>query len=119
MGWVVFWLAVTAALGGLFVRWYFYARPHPRFDRTGDPADLQRSAGRFKTITTWSTHHTRKECPACGGWGDLLLQNGKLHKIPRHMWEHTRWVRRGMTMTCPACQGLGNVAANYRPPVGA
>ena len=118
-GWVIFWLVATGLLFVLLAAWYFYARPRRRFGRTGNPDHLKGSVGRLKTVIEWNTGHTRRECPACGGWGDLRLHKGRLVKIPRSRWEYTRWVTRHLTMTCPSCQGLGNVAANFRLPPGA
>ena len=104
---VIFWVVVTLVLSLLFAAWYFRAAP-PR-------AFLPEKAGRGRSVVEWNTEHTRKECPTCGGWGDLRLVQGRLVKIPRSRWEHTRWVTRQMTMTCPSCLGLGNVAASWHP----
>lgn len=115
MDWVILWLVIVAALGGLLVRWYFYARPSPRFDRSGNPDHLKGSVGRFKTVVEWDHTHTMKTCPACGGWGELQWDGHVYHVIPREQWEKALWSR-GNLFTCKACKGLGKVSRNWRPP---
>jgi hypothetical protein len=108
---VVFWFVLVGVLSVLFAAWYAYACP----PRKWNPP---RGVGPWRAVVEWNTMHTRKECPGCDGWGDLLLRDGKLVKIPRHLWEHAVWVKRGLTMTCPSCLGLGTVARNWKPPPG-
>ena len=111
MGWVIFWLVVTAVLSALLVLWYVWVLPPRRF-RVPDPLHW---STRFKTVVGWDTTHTVKNCPACGGAGALQYRNGRSYVIPRAEWEQVIWRRANVTK-CPGCHGLGYVGRNWRPP---